>query len=461
MIDTLVLRIHNLSQYPKIYEQFYKPSQKKNDVSQSIIIEDTGEIIERIAFIASVYHDNNRVIPLSYRSNINIASSHYALSYWLNTSKDYLEFNFSLPKYLYATNLFQFVNPQDYSAKFVFLQLKAFISQFLKQNFITPPALEDVEIDRMDLCYNQFFNSKEDALQYLNEQEKLLIKFARSSKNKVRKWNDESWTYVTRRWSFKVYHKGTEFAKHDYRQLVKDNHFNYNLQYLKDTSDRILRYEMTIRNTYLNYILKQQFYSSKEKTENQKFRLHPVNLMVQKLLTYTSQKAYAKGKKTIAEKWFSRKKKFTVKSIFDNSKDFIAQSDGDTVTFDETIFSLLYDDFWNHLKKFQLDCALDLTSIQKKINDYNEANELKNKLRRKQIKGLQTARMVMPALLSQFINLADLRSLLPKSTYYDMIRDLKKIGITDKASKLTIPNPRIDYDDYKIYLIPHKIWTGF
>ena len=64
-----------------------------------------------------------------------------------------------------------------------------------------------------------------------------------------------TWTIVTTRYSFKCYHKGTEFHENDYKELVANiNKHNYNLNHLQNIADRILRYEITFRRSMLHYL---------------------------------------------------------------------------------------------------------------------------------------------------------------------------------------------------------------
>ncbi|MBN8785456.1 MAG: hypothetical protein J0I84_00045, partial [Terrimonas sp.] len=216
MIDTIVLRIHNISKYKRLYDQFYRPTKEKNSITKAYIDEDSGEYMEMGYSAALVFHDNNRVLPLMHRSAVYVPSSHYSVSYVISTQKDFLEFNFSIPKYIWSTNVMQFINLFDNSETILFGELQKFITEFINDNCHERPLMDDIEINRIDFCYNQFFNSKDDALAYLAEQNKLLVKYARSSGNKFRSY-DTSIMYVTRRYSFKIYHKGTEFAKNDYK----------------------------------------------------------------------------------------------------------------------------------------------------------------------------------------------------------------------------------------------------
>lgn len=443
MIDTIVLRINHIQKYPKIYEQFYAPQKKKGTITQAYVDKDTGEILENSLLASFIFHDTNRILPLMHRSHSHVASSHYSLSYCLNPAADCLEFNFSIPKYLYSTNVLQFINIHDQSSHVIFLELMHFINKFLKENFIHTPLYEDVEIHRLDLCYNQFFNSQNDALQYLDEQKKLLSKYARSSKNNFRSY-DTSLMYITRRYSFKIYHKGTEFKKKDYKELVKLNPKGLPLQYLQDQANNILRYEMTFRKSMMNYLVQHYFNASKTEANYTAYAHHPYTKFCRWLVMYAEAKTY--------DRYVRTQKSFTIKSEFDMNCTNDVIFDSKNITFDETVFTLMHNTFIDKIKQYQVVNACSVAGVVDKINQHNENNELKNTLRRKKENNLGTYRLISAALLiMKGFKIDEFKQYMPQSSLYRLKADLKKVGVTDKHADLNMPVPRIDYLDYKIY----------
>jgi uncharacterized membrane protein len=100
------------------------------------------------------------------------------------------------------------------------------------------------------------FDSKADALEYFSQLQKVRKKFARDSSNSSRDWKTTI-AYVTPKWSFKVYHKGTEFKKHDAKKLLALNQAGeatFDVDFYQQWSDKILRYEMTFRNSYIKQL---------------------------------------------------------------------------------------------------------------------------------------------------------------------------------------------------------------
>lgn len=444
MIDTIVLRIHNIDKYRIIYEQFYRPQKEKGQVTQALVDKSTGELKQVDYVYQLVYHDTDRFLPLMHRSSKYVASSHYQLSYLVNTQKNFLEFNFSIPKYVWGTNVMQFVNIFDQSGDLVYAELRNFLKGFFKDVLLEIPLDDDVEVNRLDFCYNQFFLSKADALAYLSEQSKMLVKYARSSKNKFRTY-DTSILYVTRRYSFKIYHKGAEFEKNDYRELVKNNPKGYDLQFLKDQADTILRYEMTFRSSFFDYIVKNYYYET-EKAEKLGFQFK--SSFAQQMNDMVSF-----GQQKTVDGFFTRSKMYMLKSVWDYSLGFGEQVRFYQMTFDKVIFDLLLKTFWDKVKQYQVQRQLDVIEIDRRITEKIEKSELVNKLRKpsERQKNQGRVRLMCAALLSHYVDLETIKNYVPPASYKRLKADLKSIGIDTVSHSLSIPQPRLDYFDYKIH----------
>lgn len=465
MIDTIVLRIHNLKKYPQIYEQYFNPSKKKGSFTTGLVDESTGELIETTFSPGIVFHDSNRILQPRHRSNIKLPSSHYDLAYCLDTQRDFLEFNFSIPKAIFATNVLQFIHEGDQSASMMYAKLMLYLHKFLQENFIQTPLLEDVEINRIDFCYNQVFNSKIDALSYLEEQKKMVIDTAISEKNRYNNYGTTI-AYTTRRYSFKVYHKGTEFAKNDYKELVKNgNKTNIPLQEFLDESDKILRYELTFRSSYMSYLMQHYFFVSAKESLYPQYADHIVAKTFKQFVTLGYQKVYENYKRS--------GKFFTMKSVFDLTKDpkqllhllmnhnsskaKVERRDYqvlDTVTFDQTMFTILYNTFWDKVKQYQLTKVMSISEMSERIEKIKDDAKFRKK------NGLATGKdernmdktrlLVCGLLIQQNYNFSGLKKFIPKTTYYRLKNELKVLGITPKNTNCSVPLPRIDYRDYLI-----------
>ena len=464
MIDTIVLYINNIDKYPSIYEKFYNPNQKQNSSTTALINEELATSLKNREIVANIYHDYNSVLPLTHRNNLIVPSSHYTLSYLLNTNKKRLEFNFSIPKYLYATNVLQFINLYAQDAYHTYFELIKFILSFLRDNFIQEPLLEDVQIARIDFCYNQFFNSKGDALAYLDKQKNLLAKYARTSRNRYRSY-DTSLMYVTDRYSFKIYHKGSEFKQHDYYELSNNgNKYGYDIEWLQEQADCILRYEMTFRSSMMDYLAKQNLYRSKKSEESPRYEGHQIFQFLKKCVLSLSNSQYTKNRKDALRKFVGCQWQFTLKSPFESITVTDLLLESKSITFDKDIFEMLYDRFWAEVKKYQLDQSVSYYTILDRIKKHNEDNEVKNKLRSRKKHGINPTTVIMAAMLSQHLPLTELKNngVIPRRTFYDLKKKLDEIGVSVDGSTDMCVNPSLDYSDYKIYfknLIHHATFV--
>ncbi len=185
--------------------------------------------------------------------NYRIKSSTPDINYTINESGSYIDFEFSIPKYLFGHNLALFIpqpNSMTYATeqfnlhqwnnqiKIIYKRLMKFIDKFFTDlmhffELDTYPDLNYVEIRRIDLCYNQFFENKHDALIYLENQKKL-----KKEKNYTTKKQSQNFgtTYALNTSFgsyFKIYHKGSEYSKSD-GDLKK--HMEANKEYLNKLS---------------------------------------------------------------------------------------------------------------------------------------------------------------------------------------------------------------------------------
>lgn len=172
--------------------------------------------------------------------NYRIPSSYNGVSFFVNPSGSYCDFEFSIPKYLYGHNIAQFVPQAGSETKFhhddlvswkgqvskLHSRLMKFIEKFLTDLCIyfeldTIPSLDYIEIRRIDLCYNQYFKSKEEALKILHHQ----MKLNHTKQTKRSKVNREFRTSFEHKKSdgayFKIYHKGTEYSESEYGDRKK------------------------------------------------------------------------------------------------------------------------------------------------------------------------------------------------------------------------------------------------
>ena len=112
MIDTIVLHIHNLNSYKFLYEQVFQPTSKKDTVTELYVEKETGEVTERAYVRNLFYSQSSKFLPVTHRGNISVPSWDYNVRYRTlisEVSGGKMEIEFSIPKYIYGTNLFQFL----------------------------------------------------------------------------------------------------------------------------------------------------------------------------------------------------------------------------------------------------------------------------------------------------------------------------------------------------------------
>lgn len=212
--------------------------------------------LDKISFVSDkVVKERN----LKVNGNYRVPSSEHNVVFSVNIDAGYVEFNINVPKYLYGHNLAQFI-PQVHSNLFrsfkgdfnqwsvqksylhdrIYGFLDAFFTDLLFHfQLEMMPDYDYIELNRIDLCYNQFFNTKDDALMYLNEQKKIHKKRSRL-KNKVVGDYETSISFHTTNGSyFKIYHKGSEYinVKHgDFKkhEAINKTHIRNKKKYHQD-----------------------------------------------------------------------------------------------------------------------------------------------------------------------------------------------------------------------------------
>lgn len=430
MIDTINLRLSNVRSYPLTKLRFEQTAKTGNTSFE--IHEDTGEVIENTRIRALLHHDTGNIIPLTKRNNMYIASSHYSLSYRYNIAADCVDFDFSIPKYLYGSNIIQFIKYFDQGSDVLYNYLMGFITSFIKKISYEPISMADVSITRIDFCYNQFFASKYDALKYLDEQKKLLPKYARSTKNEATNYGT-SLSYVTKRYSFKIYHKGTEFRKHDKRKLADNNVLGVNIDELQNDADRILRYEVTFRKAQLDYLFREkQLY----------------NQYVKFFFSDATRRSFRLTNPQMYEhvlKFCERGHTYLCAPI----KQFEAIQSG-SVAFDYPIFNELYKFFWEYVKKFQLQCKMSIMDIVHKVDEKNAVRDMVGDKALRKKMSFNKPTIVLLAHMLQTYTLEELRKtgLMPKATFYRYQKKLKELGVVTTGKLVDVAPPSLDFQEY-------------
>lgn len=185
----------------------------------------------------------------------NLASSSYEINYRYDARRNEVIMEFSIPKYIYGTNVYMF--PLDtVSIKY---ELEVFLKEFWNDNFGLELDSKRLSINRIDFCYNYKFANEIKMKAF----KKSIFENMRNiyPKSKVRNYGTETVMYVTQNYSFKVYDKAVEFEKHDYNDLLKSksNLSPEEVAKMLEDSRRILRFEITFRKKKLVEVLIRNF----------------------------------------------------------------------------------------------------------------------------------------------------------------------------------------------------------
>lgn len=209
------------------------------------------------------------------RGKISTASSDYRVNFSISENADAITFNLSIPKYLYGSNVAQFV-PQVYSDRyqqrlytmrffrtqldFLNERLVEFIYTFFDDLsiYINLPDISNldmskIEIKRLDFCYNQYFLSEVMAQDYIIAQKKFYnTKIKKNSL--VGNETDTSLYYrhSTDGFYFKIYMKGAEFINNDLPRLLKENEDYFDASWFHKSKDYVDIFKKHFPTTYTN-----------------------------------------------------------------------------------------------------------------------------------------------------------------------------------------------------------------
>lgn len=265
MVDTIILRVNNFVE---------------NTVGMNALIDMTSGKMKSDFFIPVqdvykkskgkvVYYNAENTHARYYEGWIKVPSSHYTLLYNIDDKRGHVDFNFSIPKYVFGTNIHQFI-PHKFDNDLMseimwsdnvnenidegYYRLMRFIKQFFESMNIGI-RWYDVQIMRLDMCFNQIFSSKDEALLVLEQQKRIARKRQTSSTDDMFPFNTSLY-YVGEGYSQKIYWKGAEFRNNDKKELIKINEKNgkqkFEIQRLEELADRTLRYETTFRSSWMS-----------------------------------------------------------------------------------------------------------------------------------------------------------------------------------------------------------------
>jgi hypothetical protein len=266
MIDSVIFRVNNLRENEALilYLESLGGGKAATDKALDEPLKPSREI-----FIKRYFTDFASGKTYSRGYSGFVKSHHYNAAFYINTDADWVEFNVSLPKYYFGTNVLQLVdhyndknylhfrNNEFWNCKQVaFKAFRLILNRFLTGELmgLLDGKKQFIELRRIDFCFNLVFRTKSDAQYYLNELKSVRRK--KFSTTSAVQTNYYSGLYFpSRDYTVKVYHKGTEFKKHDFNK-IKKRYGRDVAQKLGSLADCILRYEVEFRPGYLTELFR-------------------------------------------------------------------------------------------------------------------------------------------------------------------------------------------------------------
>lgn len=506
MLDTVGFRIHDLDKHRHIsdyLEDFdrgitnYGTTLPKDEYS-SMMRRKKDVRLDMVKYGLAFNKVKNHSLK-SHMMTLNVSSSHFDIQYKIDYIRDFIEFQFSIPKYLHGHNIAQFVtspynknfmsvNPEmKFQKANLYNRFYKFMKMFIMNEFIDMEVdYTYLEITRIDFCFNQYFESKSDALAYLDIQKQIKFNRKRDSANINARPTSLTYLPTGRSHSFKIYHKGSEYQtvgdkkKHIKRnkELLKQGKSKFfDVDYLQQEADKILRYEVTYRSKHfdLRYMTKP---SCENNQYNGAFRQKSKVAYKQKLaynklkrkdlkgiMLKPNEKAfYRKYKKALnkSHKYFLETK-WEVK-VHEQSFDKNVFADLYTeATFSKNLFNYLFDEFKQYVNDFQISEMPTIHQVVSKISNHNKKTQIiKNDFKDVYSFLDSSEKSIIPSckysapivtflrLLEKY-TISEIKNMgiYPKATLYRRLKDLKNLGIyNNNVSGYSTINTDLSFSHY-------------
>lgn len=286
MIDTIEIHLHDLDRHYDIVKAI-DPHITRNGVTRKLVErphEEESDFYQKLS-MKPVVNMHNLGQEIYLASWTNLQSNHKNVATMIDWKRKLIRFNLSIPKFLYGNNIQMFIpNPWDRNFKGygedamkffsvdMYGPLVKFIRTFFDRMFPNYHVDYDcVFLNRIDLCYNQVFNSKKEALEYLAWQKKSQRKHSREIVKEKRNY-EFGITFVSPGYySEKIYHKGTEYSSKlgDRGWHVEKNRLLkkqvYDVDAYQELADKILRYEFTFHSRGMDMFFKDKVFRRNDK----------------------------------------------------------------------------------------------------------------------------------------------------------------------------------------------------
>jgi len=266
MIDTLHFRLHDLSIHRDLVAQVRGFKSYRAAYSATFNdMENLRYLRDKPMFYFSDKLRNVVYEPHEKMGHFTVPSFTYKPTFKVDLELDFIEFNFSVPKYVYGTNANEYIKNGtisfEESGSYLYSLLIGSIKKFFADAFLLDIDLAFVELLRFDLCYNQYFLTKDDALLYLDHLKSVKKKGRIAGSSDLMQRYDTSLSYRTKTNFYKIYLKGPEFRKHDAIELLKSPKNSVaSVMNAANIADRILRYEISFNYKWMSYIFTRKIF---------------------------------------------------------------------------------------------------------------------------------------------------------------------------------------------------------
>lgn len=202
------------------------------------------EIRQRGVEVIEKNNESGKSVVKTYKKAIKLGSYNYNINVFAYI-EDIIFIEFSAPKVYYGHNIFLLYLDK---LPFVLDTVKSCLEHEFKYVF---PEWNKWIVQRLDISYAWRFDSSDTAftvVQILNSYE-----YARKTKHIF----DTSFSLVGSAYDIKLYMKGEEFKKHDFKRFMAMNKIVM-AHNLLSFSDSILRFEIRLKKEQLTYIFKKE-----------------------------------------------------------------------------------------------------------------------------------------------------------------------------------------------------------
>lgn len=364
-----------------------------------INLNDLRSVPNNLRFEYFVDHATDGLKANLYGKPFYLPSSHYQVACFIDPEKEEVRFNFSIPKYLHGTNVLQFIL-SPYHNKFRFAQasswefqiaaiyphLKRFIDAFFDENFISVEKIDftRVRINRIDLCFNQIFDSKREKDAYLSMQRMKKKKHFHEGSGKM--MYDGTVMFKTESYSAKIYDKEKEFRKKDLKKL-RDVFEHDKILSVALLASRTLRYEITFRSRKINELYSKHVFRKNSARHAKRVELYKqLRAQISRAERGTDEpldKADQKIYKHMTALLTKQRKFYLELDPYYQQLNTITPEDDDPkehfcAKFDRELCKVLGTYFQKFFDEFQLDERPKLAKILEKEDEYDKKAKIRN-----------------------------------------------------------------------------------